>query len=261
MAIIFSDDINDQRGADLSKRVDTLYDYITYMKEQLEFWARNRTREISDADKKIATANENIAENADAIADLEPRIQAYENDIELGNTITVGKPTMFDDGIQPKDSDGVTGVEVLPTRTTDRLGGRIKLDRGESTARDAYIDTFESKLRFVDRNPSTAVRASLDLSTGEFNAASISDSDGTLYAILRTSMSISPNQYGAANTGLPYTSYRIISVSTPTSNADNSAILVPFVAWGNWWVRATNWITNALITSGTYTIDIDYTKL
>lgn len=84
--------------------------------------------------------------------------------------IIVHKPTIFEQGIQPMDSNGITGVEILPTRLSDRLGGRIKLDRGESTARDVYIDTYEDKLRFVDKNPSTAIRATLDMTNGAFGA-------------------------------------------------------------------------------------------
>ena len=91
MAIIFSDDINDQRKDDLSKRVDTLYDYIVYMKEQIEFWARNRTREISDVDKEIATANENIAENAEGISDNAEDISALDGRVASleENTVTI----------------------------------------------------------------------------------------------------------------------------------------------------------------------------
>lgn len=113
MSIIFSEDINDNRGEDLNKRVDTIYDYIAYMKEQLEFWARNRTREISGADAKIDSAVESIAENAeaiaentDAIADLEPRIQTYEDSLPIGETeITVHKPMICETTLIPADGN------------------------------------------------------------------------------------------------------------------------------------------------------------
>lgn len=108
-----------------------------------------------------------------------------------GTDITTHKPITFESGIQPMDSNGITGVEILPTRLGDELGGRIKLDRGVSTARDAYIDTYDSKLRFIDRNPSTAIRASLDLTNGNFDAGGYQKNGTQVYppTILRGSIS------------------------------------------------------------------------
>ena len=78
MAIIFSEDINDNRGEDLSKRVDTIYDYIAYMKEQLEFWARNRTRELSDTNAKMNANTASIADLTSSVEDLDERVTELE---------------------------------------------------------------------------------------------------------------------------------------------------------------------------------------
>ena len=89
MAIIFSDDINDQRGESVPKRVDTVYEYIRYMTEQLEFWARNRTREISETGAEIDAVSE-------AVEDLEPRIKAYEDSLPVSGTdIIAHKPIRY----------------------------------------------------------------------------------------------------------------------------------------------------------------------
>lgn len=108
-----------------------------------------------------------------------------------GSKITAHKPMTFEQGIQPMDTSDVSGVEILPTRTSDELGGRIKLDRGVDTSRDAYIDTYDAKLRFIDRNPSTVVRASLDLTDGYFDAGG--------YKINGTNVVDFPVEYGTSN--------------------------------------------------------------
>lgn len=108
-----------------------------------------------------------------------------------GTRIFTHKPLTAEGGIQPMDTADVTGVEILPTRTSDELGGRIKLDRGVDTSRDAYIDTYDAKLRFIDRNPSTVVRASLDLTDGYFDAGG--------YKINGTNVVDFPVEYGTSN--------------------------------------------------------------
>lgn len=113
MSIIFSEDINDNRGEDLNKRVDTIYDYIAYMKEQLEFWARNRTREISDADKKIAAANEDIGTNAEEIEAVNGNVS------NLAERVTTleGRDLITHEQVVP--SNGTTHIEnVYPDAIT-----------------------------------------------------------------------------------------------------------------------------------------------
>lgn len=59
MAII-PDEIREIQGMDLPKQINVLYNYIKYLKEQIDFWASNRSKDIGDINEEIAGIGEEI---------------------------------------------------------------------------------------------------------------------------------------------------------------------------------------------------------
>lgn len=50
--MIFPDEIK-EAPADQSAKLDIAYKYIVYMKEQMEFWASNRDKEINNLKARV----------------------------------------------------------------------------------------------------------------------------------------------------------------------------------------------------------------
>lgn len=50
--MIFPDEIK-EAPADQSAKLDIAYKYIVYMKEQMEFWASNREKEITNLNARV----------------------------------------------------------------------------------------------------------------------------------------------------------------------------------------------------------------
>ena len=160
MSVIFPDDINDQRKDDLTKRVDTLYDYIAYMKEQLEFWARNRTREINegavngyritgDLDVDSITAQELAA----------PQALHLVTTITAGSTETItipdsyrgiicafrGASTMGLYMVNSSSTGTVSVCKVSPVSTLTLTAGTRQLTIANSSTGGAYIYAIGNK--------------------------------------------------------------------------------------------------------------------
>lgn len=63
---ILPDDIQNIEKKDVSEKIKTIYDYIVYIKEQLEFWASNKIKTITAAlatlELKIGTVEADMME-------------------------------------------------------------------------------------------------------------------------------------------------------------------------------------------------------
>ena len=62
MNSIIPDEIQDISVQDLPAKITTIYEYMKYMKEQIEFWGSNRSREITELQNQINTLSDQIAE-------------------------------------------------------------------------------------------------------------------------------------------------------------------------------------------------------
>ena len=60
MGVVLPDDIRDLNGVDDSTKIETIYQYIKYISEQLEFWATNRKKEMERLEARIATLEQLI---------------------------------------------------------------------------------------------------------------------------------------------------------------------------------------------------------
>lgn len=50
---ILSEDIQDITGMEPKQQIETMYRYIQYLKDQLEFWGANREKEIRSLEEKV----------------------------------------------------------------------------------------------------------------------------------------------------------------------------------------------------------------
>lgn len=156
MAVIIPDELNNKKDDDLYKRVDTLYEYLPYMKEMIEFWGRNRTSEISSANKGIAVLSEGVAENADAIADLEPRVTACETNIEQGGKYQAGDTLSLSEltlgGLVSSSTKNCRFAIITPKELTDISSISVTaITGGIRTTQGAYLEAVTDNTSWLGR--------------------------------------------------------------------------------------------------------------
>lgn len=194
MAIIFPDEINNQKDDDLRKRIDTLYDYVDYMKEMLEFWGKNRTSEISSADKGIAVLNEETT-------DLEQRIAAYEDAIEIGageTGITAHKPMTLEDSFNFATQGALQTASWTATSTNGALQNLtqpLTLCKGvwvimaqSPTVSANQAFTFRTTSGTTDLNAQNYFTANASISATSIQIVTVTSSTATI--VLQTGNSV-----------------------------------------------------------------------
>jgi len=77
MANIIPDEIRDIDGTDIPSKIHTIYHYIIYMREQIEFWGSNRSKEIAATDGW----KEAVKGLSDALDQLENTVGTLSDDI------------------------------------------------------------------------------------------------------------------------------------------------------------------------------------
>mgnify|MGYP006988834581 CR=1 FL=1 len=121
---ILPEDIKDKREMDLYQWVDTIYEYIKYMKEQLDFWGERRTAEISDitsTNASTAATLADVSDNLDTVAAAAVSIaEQLENEQIHSFSITAASSGASDDCVgRTKQSNGLFEIWVRCECTLD----------------------------------------------------------------------------------------------------------------------------------------------
>lgn len=88
MAAIIPEELQDTKGDGLKERVSILFEYIKYMREQLEFWGSNRVKNIKSVQtyaettqEDLETAQSDLKSIQESITNLQDELKAVQAEL------------------------------------------------------------------------------------------------------------------------------------------------------------------------------------